>query len=144
MNKPTAAQVWAFGRHVGTAAASVVATLVVTNLITPEEAKTTTSAFDQISTGIKDIIAGITALIPLVTALYAALSASPLWQAISAAHLPKSTIDANPQIAASLTTAAAKVEGTTVVTTPAVASASPAANVISNETNKVVDKGAQE
>ena len=110
MQTPTPAQLSAFGRHVLTASASVVTTLAVLSILKPADAASATSAIDQISTGVKSIIAGATTLIGLGSGLYAALTASPLWQMLAVAK--------NPAVQS-------------IVTTPAVADSVPSDKVVS-------------
>lgn len=96
MNMPTSGQVAAFGRHAATAGASVVGTLVAVNLLSSTDGQHAISALDNISSGIKQIMLGLTTLIPIVSGLYAAITASPLWQMLAVAK--------NPVVAQILTT----------------------------------------
>lgn len=58
--------------------------------------------------------------------------------AAAAATIPKAAIDADPGLATTLATTAAKKEGTIIVSPPEVARASPATNVVSSATTQVV------
>ncbi len=143
MNAPTLSQVYAIGRHVATAVGSIAATLTVLNIMSTSDSAATSAALDQIGVGVKSIIAGITALIPVVSALYATWSASPLAQMLSASKVTKEQINASPQMQAAAVSTAAKVEQTTVVTKPEIAAMAPA-NVLPVTDVKVIDKGSQE
>lgn len=88
MNMPNSGQVAAFGRHMLTAGATAVTVLAVTHLINADQASAATGAFAQIGDGVTKIIAGFGALIPIASGVYAALTASPLWQLISVAKNP--------------------------------------------------------
>lgn len=90
MNMPTEDQVHSVLRHVYTATGTAVSILVVIGL-TQQDASSIGIAVKQIGDGIASIIAGISALIPIVSGAYAALSAS------RAARLR--ALNADPQIA---------------------------------------------
>lgn len=131
---PTADQVKAFSRHMGTAVASVIGTLAALKIISSGDASSLQASFDQISHGVAEIVSGLTAVAVTVSGIYAAISASPLWQllrgskAVSsdpvlAASIPESTqkemvkaTDALPTTQAVVSTLAADIPSPTVVT----------------------------
>lgn len=131
---PTADQVKAASRHVATAVASVIGTLAALKIISAGDASSLQTSFDQISHGFAELLSGITALCVALSAAYAAISASPLWQllrgskAVSgdpklAASVPESTqremvkaTDALPTTTAVVTALANDIPSPTVVT----------------------------
>lgn len=64
------------GRYTLTAASSVVATLVTFHLVTAGDASNITAALNQIGSGLTSIIAGVTALIPVATAVWGVFRSS--------------------------------------------------------------------
>lgn len=76
MNLPTSAQVNSALRHVYTAAGTGTAVLVLVGL-SQGNATALGTAIHQIGDGVASIIAGVTALIPVASAIWAAWSASP-------------------------------------------------------------------
>lgn len=88
MQLPNTAMAAAFGRHVITAASSVVATLAILHIMSPDQASAANDAVGQISDGVAKIAAGVGALIPVVSGVYAALTASPLWQLFAVSRNP--------------------------------------------------------
>lgn len=108
MNMPTSDQVNSALRHVYTAAGTATAVLVMVGL-SQGDATTIGNAVHQIGDGVASIIAGIGALIPIASALYAAWSASPFSKLIS--------MKKNPEIA--------KVEAVPGTPTAALADAIP-------------------
>ena len=85
MQMPTSGQTAAFGRHVVTAVSTAVTMLAALHLMTPEQVASATHAFGDISDGFAKIIAGVGVLVPLGIAVFAALTASPLWQMFAVA-----------------------------------------------------------
>lgn len=83
MNMPTRDQVFAFGRHVGTAVASIIGTLAAMKIISGGDAAQLQTAIDSIGHGTAEIITGTSTLVVAVTGLIAAFSASPLAQLFS-------------------------------------------------------------
>ena len=73
---PTAAETNSALRHVYTAIGAIVAVLVYIGL-NPDVVNRLTAAVHQIGDGTAQVIAGVTALIPIVSAIFAAFSASP-------------------------------------------------------------------
>lgn len=80
MQLPTRDQVFAFGRHVATAAAAAIGTLATLKIISGGDAQQLQSSIDQISHGTAEIVGGIASLTVAATSLLAAFSASPLSQ----------------------------------------------------------------
>ena len=80
MQLPTKDQVYAFGRHVGTALASIIGTLAAVKIISGGDAAQLQGAIDQIGHGTAEVITGISTLTVAITGLIAAFSASPLAQ----------------------------------------------------------------
>jgi hypothetical protein len=88
MQLPTSDQVNAALRHVYTAAGTAAAVLVFVGL-SQGDATTLGTAIHQIGDGVASIIAGVTALIPIASALYAAWTASPFSKLISMKKNPE-------------------------------------------------------
>lgn len=80
MKLPTKDQVYAFGRHVGTALAAIVGTLAAMKVISGGDAQQLQTAIDSISHGTAEVITGVSTLLVALSGLIAALSASPLAQ----------------------------------------------------------------
>jgi len=80
MNLPTADQVKAFSRHVGTSAASIIGTLAAVKVISGGDAASLQTSLDQIGHGFAEIVTAVSAIAVTVSGAYAAISASPLWQ----------------------------------------------------------------
>lgn len=134
LSLPTADQVKAYSRHIGTSAASVIGTLAALKLMSGGDAASLQSSLDQISHGFAEVVTGVSAILVTVSGIYAAISASPLWQllrgskAVSAdpklaASIPESTqkemvraTDALPTTTAVVSTLAADIPSPTVVT----------------------------
>jgi len=76
MRLPASDQVNAFLRHVYTALGSISATVVILGLLTQGDATKITNALHQIGDGFSSIIAGLSALIPVLSGLYASWTAS--------------------------------------------------------------------
>jgi hypothetical protein len=72
----SAAQVNAFMRHVYTVLGSVLGTIVILGFVTQGDATGITNAIHQIGDGVASIAAGVAALVPIVSGIYAARSAS--------------------------------------------------------------------
>ena len=102
MNLPNSAQMAAFGRHVITAAGTATTMLAVFHLLTPDQVSSATAAFDEISDGVTKIIAGFGVLLPIGVALYASLTASPLWQMLSVAKAAQTPPEVKQAIAATV------------------------------------------
>ena len=109
MQMPTSSQIYSFSRHVITFAMGGVTVGVALHVVSPDQGTDATTAINQIVDGSKLLIAGATTLIGLASGLYAAWTASPLSQLASVAR--------NPEVK-------------TIVTTPAVAAATPSEKVI--------------
>jgi multisubunit Na+/H+ antiporter MnhB subunit len=119
MNLPNQNQVAAVGRHVLTAVGAITAFASAMALLTPGEAANVVSGFQHLSNAASEFMLGIGTLIPVGSALWAAWTASRKSVVQSAASIP----------------------GTTVVTTAALAAATPnQANIVSNTQNVVVAK----
>lgn len=88
MNLPTQSQVVAFGRHVVTYAMGGISMLAAVHVLSPTDATTATGAINQISTGVASIIAGVGTLVAIASGVYAAVTASPLWQIFAVAKNP--------------------------------------------------------
>jgi hypothetical protein len=130
----TGDQVKAYGRHVGTAAASVIGTLAAVKVISGGDAASLQASLDQISHGVAEIVTAVSAIAITVSGAYAAISANPLFQllrgsrAVSAdpklaAQVPEATqkemvkaTDALPTTTAVVSTLADDIPSSTVVT----------------------------
>jgi hypothetical protein len=88
MQLPTSDQVNAALRHVYTAAGTAAAVLVFVGLSQGDATKLGTG-IHQIGDGVASIIAGVTTLIPVASALYAAWTASPFSRLISMKKNPE-------------------------------------------------------
>ena len=88
MNMPTQAQVVSFGRHIVTFGAGAITAGAALHVINGSQAQDATAAISQISSGVASITAGLTTLIGLGSALWAAWSASPFRQLLSVAKNP--------------------------------------------------------
>lgn len=97
-------QAKAFGRHVLTFAAGGVTLFAAIHVISPGDAGSATQALSDIGEGATKIIAGVTTLIGLVSALWAAWSASPLSQLVAVSKNPgvEKVIVTDPKVAASV------------------------------------------
>lgn len=95
---PTADQVKAASRHVGTAVASVLGTLAMLKIVSAGDASALQASFDQISHGAAEFLAGVTALSVAASGAYAAISANPLWQLLRGSK----AVSADPKLAASV------------------------------------------
>lgn len=73
-------QVKAGGRHVLTSAASIIGTLAAVKIISGGDAASLQASLDHISHGVAEIAAGVTTIVTITSGVYAAISASPLWQ----------------------------------------------------------------
>lgn len=76
----TTDQLFAFGRHARTMAATAVGTAVTFKLMSGGDAASLQAAFDQISHGVAEIVAGVSAVIVVGTAVISAASANPVVQ----------------------------------------------------------------
>ena len=85
ISMPTSGQVNAFGRHLLTSAGTATAMLAAFHLMTPDQVASATAAFNQISDGVTKIIGGVAVLVPIGAAIFAALTASPIWQMFAVA-----------------------------------------------------------
>jgi hypothetical protein len=85
MKMPDASQVYAAGRHVASFAAGTVFYASLTGIINSGDAAHATDAFAQIGAGIKEIVAGVTVLVPIGMGAIAAVKASPIVQMIMGA-----------------------------------------------------------
>lgn len=80
MNLPTQDQVFAFGRHIITAAASVIGTLATVKLVSGGDAQSLQTSLDHISHGFSEIVAAVAVMVTTVSGIYASLSANPVVQ----------------------------------------------------------------
>lgn len=87
MQIPTSDQVNSALRHVYTATATGIGVLVLVGL-SQGNATALGAAVHQIGDGVASIIAGISALIPIASAVYAAWSASPFSKLLSVSKNP--------------------------------------------------------
>lgn len=101
MKAPTKDQVFAFARHIGTSAATVIGTLAAMKVISGGDAQQMQGAIDSISHGTAEVVAGLSTLAVAATGLIAALSASPLVQLFKGAK----AVMADPEKVADLQTA---------------------------------------
>ncbi len=108
----TSGQVIAAGRHVGTVVGALLAIFGALGYINPTQSAAINGAINQIATAVG-------ALIPVLSGIYASMSAAPSAQAES---LTK------------------EVPGTVVITTPAIANPTTNPNIVSNATNEAVSK----
>lgn len=138
-------QTKAAGRHVLTAAASIVGTLAAVKVISGGDASSLQTSLDQISHGAAEVLAGITTIATVASASYAAISASPLWQLLRGSK----AVSASPSLAASvpLETKQAMVSATdalpgvqNVIAVPEIADAVPSNSVQSMADVRVVAK----
>lgn len=119
MEMPTQAQLAAFGRHLLSYGAGAATAAAAFNLISSGQAMVITTSLQHIGNGVSEIAVGVAPLVSLATGLFAAWTAS---------HK-------------SLVEAVAAIPGTTVVTTPQLAAATPDhPNIVSNKENAVVEK----
>lgn len=102
-------QIWSFGRHVLTFAMGGITVGAMFHVLTAGQATDATTAVNQVASGVQSIVAGMTTLIGIGSGLYAAYTASPLSQIKS--------VSANPDVSK-------------IVTTPAIASATPSSKVV--------------
>lgn len=88
-------------RHVYTAVASVTATLVVVGLTTQGDATTISDAVHKIGDGVSSIVAGVTMLVPVASAVWAMVSASlgSRLKAVAADPEVKQIVVATPAVA---------------------------------------------
>ena len=115
----TMGQAAAIGRHVATYTAGAVTAAAALHLLSGADAATIQTSLQHIENGVTEIATGLGPIIGLVSAAYAAWSASRKSQVKAVASIP----------------------GTTVVTTPELAAATPAqSNIVSNTQNSVVSK----
>jgi len=110
MQIPSYSTVAAIGRHVLTAAGSVVATLAFLHLVSGDQAAKVTDALSQIGTGLASLAEGIGTLVGVGSALYAGYTATKSKQIAAVAAMP---------------------DVQKIVTTSAVANASPSDKVVS-------------
>jgi tetrahydromethanopterin S-methyltransferase subunit D len=82
------AQSIAFGRHVLTFAMGGVTVAAALHVINANDAANASQAISDIGTGLAKVIAGLTTLIGLVSAFYAAWSASPFSQLLAVSENP--------------------------------------------------------
>jgi phage-related minor tail protein len=88
MQLPTSDQTNAALRHIYTAVGTGVAVALFFG-VSPDMAAKIAPAVHQIGDGFASIIAGVTALIPVATALYAAWTASPFSKLMAAKNNPE-------------------------------------------------------
>lgn len=103
MNLPSQSMVNAAGRHVLTFAMGGVASAAALHVISAGDATTISNSISQISTGVADIAAGLAPIIAIVSAWYAAWSASHKSQvtavtnAVADGSIPKAAVVAQIQ-----------------------------------------------
>lgn len=114
----TASQVAAAGRHVASYAAGAVTAAAAFHLLSTQDAATLQTSVQQITNGVSEIAAGLGPIIALLSGFYATWSASHKQQVKAVASVP----------------------GTTVITTPEIAAATPETNIVSNQVVKAVPK----
>lgn len=85
MKMPDMSQVYAASRHVASFAAGTVFYASMTGIINAGDAGHANDAFMQIGAGIKEIVAGVTVLIPIGMGAIAAIKASPIVQMLMGA-----------------------------------------------------------
>ncbi len=145
MRLPTQDQVLASGRHVITFAGGAVTAFASLHLITAGDAQSAADALNKIGHGFAEIITGLGVLAGIISGLFAALSANPLWQFIkgSRAVAANPTIvkqanisDADQAVVAKAAVELPKVEN--IVAAPEVAKAVPSPLVQSSDEVKVV------
>ena len=78
-------------RHVYTSVASIVGTLAVVGVVTQGDATTISNAVHKIGECVSSIIAGVSALIPIVSAAYAMWSTSQRSRMVAIAKSPEVT-----------------------------------------------------
>lgn len=100
----TGDQVKAFGRHVGTAAASIIGTLAALKVISGGDASNLQGSLDQIGHALAELITAVSAIAVTVSGAYAAISASPLWQLLRGSK----AVSASPALAAQVPIATQK------------------------------------
>lgn len=105
-------------RHVATYVAGAITAAATFHLMTTDQAQVLSTSLSHIVEGLSQIAIGVGPIIALVSAFIAARSSTPAAKVQSVSELP----------------------GTTVVTTPAIATALPQTNVVSNTEVKVVPK----
>lgn len=142
---PTADQVKAFGRHVGTSVASIIGTLAAVKVLSGGDAASLQTSLNQISHGVAEILTAASAIAVTVSGVYASISASPLWQLLRGSK----AVSADPKLAASVPVSTQKemVKATdalpstvAVVTTPEIANSIPSLSVQPSTEVKVVPK----
>src|ERR1700677_4527421 len=103
MQLPTSDQVNSALRHVYTATASGITVAVLIGL-SQGQATALGAAIHQIGDGVASIVAGVSALIPIVSAGYAAWSASPFSKLLSVSKNPEvqQVVVSTPALANSL------------------------------------------
>jgi hypothetical protein len=89
MEMPTQSQVYAAGRHVLTASVAIIGTLATMHLISADDAGKITDAFSQIGSGLASVATGVTTLVGIGSAFYAALTASKSHQVAAVGELAK-------------------------------------------------------
>lgn len=144
---PTADQVKAASRHMGTAVASILGTLAALKIISGTDVSSLQSSFDQISHGVAETVTGLTALCVAATTLYSALSANPLLQFLKGSKAvaadPSIVKAANVSDADQVAVAKAAVQLPkleSIVAAPEVANAVPSAAVQSTDDVTVIQK----
>lgn len=88
MNLPTTPQVVAFGRHVVTFSMGAVAAAAALHVVSSNDAASLGGAVNQISTGVGNIVTGVTTIIGIASAVWAAWTASPFRQLLAVAANP--------------------------------------------------------
>ncbi len=138
-------QVKSFGKHVVSYAMGGISVLMVVHILSPAQGGDATSAIDQITTGVKSIVAGITTLVSIAMGVWAALQQSPLAQLINGSTaITQGTIDPKTvPIATQKAMVAATDKLPTVVNVvaqPEVANSITSDTVVSSADTKVVKK----
>ena len=95
--------VWAAGRHVLTFATGAVTAAAVLHIISGDDAANATNAINQIASGVASVVAGVSTLVGIGSAMYAAYTATHTSQIKAVAANPDvSQIVTTPAIAASI------------------------------------------
>lgn len=106
---PTLGMATSFGRHVLTYSMGAVTMAVAVHAVSPEQGASITKAVTDIGSGIASITGGVTTLVAIGSALYAAWSAAPSSQIKAVAAQPdvaKIVPVANPDPASAIAVAA--------------------------------------
>lgn len=130
---PSSAQWASLGRHAvsysagaATAIAGVAAYAGALHILQPDQAGGLVSGFQQVADGVKAVVGGVTTLAGGLATL--TTTGMGIWAAYTASQKNRAQ-------------AVAAIPGTTVVTTPELAAATPQTNIVSNTAVTLVPKG---